>query len=79
VFIIIFFFLFLSLAKTEWSCKDLDFCDDKTGFEAIRWLHQQLDDDENGNVDISESDEVSVCILCLFMLDSWRKRKEFVV
>lgn len=27
--------------------------------EAIRSLHQQLDDDENGNIDLSESDDVS--------------------
>lgn len=27
--------------------------------EAIRSLHQQLDDDDNGNIDLSESDDVS--------------------
>lgn len=32
---------------------------DKLGMEAIRTLHQQLDDDENGNIDLSESDDVS--------------------
>ncbi|KAI1299374.1 Stromal interaction molecule 1 [Halotydeus destructor] len=34
-----------------------EWCQDKQGFEAIRWLHRQLDDDANGNVDLSESDE----------------------
>lgn len=32
---------------------------DKAGYEAIRWLHRQLDDDANGNVDITETDGVS--------------------
>ncbi|KAG8235492.1 hypothetical protein J437_LFUL015719 [Ladona fulva] len=30
---------------------------DRLGLEAIRSLHSQLDDDANGNVDLSESDE----------------------
>ncbi|XP_059482239.1 stromal interaction molecule homolog isoform X2 [Neocloeon triangulifer] len=30
---------------------------DKSGMEAIEALHRQLDDDANGNVDLSESDE----------------------
>ncbi|KAK7872553.1 hypothetical protein R5R35_013785 [Gryllus longicercus] len=30
---------------------------DRIGLEAIRSLHRQLDDDANGNVDLSESDE----------------------
>nr|CAD7464369.1 unnamed protein product [Timema tahoe] len=30
---------------------------DRIGLEAIRALHRQLDDDANGNVDLSESDE----------------------
>lgn len=30
---------------------------DRMGLEAIRSLHQQLDDDENGNIDLSESDD----------------------
>ena len=33
---------------------------DRLGMEAIRSLHQQLDDDENGNIDLSESDDVSI-------------------
>lgn len=32
---------------------------DRLGMEAIRSLHQQLDDDENGNIDLTESDDVS--------------------
>lgn len=32
---------------------------DRHGLEAIKALHQQLDDDANGNVDLSESDDVS--------------------
>ena len=31
---------------------------DRIGFEAIRHLHRQIDDDQNGNLDRSESDEV---------------------
>ncbi|XP_073833984.1 stromal interaction molecule isoform X3 [Musca autumnalis] len=30
---------------------------DRLGMEAIRTLHQQLDDDDNGNIDLSESDD----------------------
>ncbi|XP_055297503.1 stromal interaction molecule homolog isoform X4 [Sitodiplosis mosellana] len=30
---------------------------DRLGMEAIRSLHQQLDDDDNGNIDLSESDD----------------------
>lgn len=37
------------------ECADMH---DKLGMEAIRTLHQQLDDDENGNIDLSESDDV---------------------
>lgn len=32
---------------------------DHAGLEAITQLHRQLDDDANGNVDLSESDDVS--------------------
>ena len=31
---------------------------DKVGFEAIHHLHLSIDDDKNGNLDRSESDEV---------------------
>lgn len=43
---------------------------DRLGMEAIRSLHQQLDDDENGNIDLTESDDVSYTITtttCLFI------------
>lgn len=48
------------------SCNDDTAClevasTDKLGLEAIRSLHQQLDDDANGNIDLTESDDV--CIL----------------
>jgi hypothetical protein len=50
------------LNKTRFLCTNSRFSaqlsDDKSGLEAIRALHQQLDDDANGNVDLSESDEV---------------------
>lgn len=32
---------------------------DRLGLEAIKSLHSQLDDDANGNVDLSESDDVN--------------------
>lgn len=38
---------------------------DRLGMEAIKSLHQQLDDDENGNIDLTESDDVSTCFRCL--------------
>lgn len=31
---------------------------DRLGFQAIKSLHQKLDDDANGNIDYSESDDV---------------------
>lgn len=31
---------------------------DRLGLDAIKSLHRQLDDDADGNVDFSESDEV---------------------
>ncbi|XP_023719492.1 stromal interaction molecule homolog isoform X2 [Cryptotermes secundus] len=44
------------------SCHDDAAClalasQDRIGLEAIKSLHRQLDDDANGNVDLSESDE----------------------
>lgn len=45
---------------------------DRIGLEAIKSLHRQLDDDANGNVDLSESDEVKkcglICYVCLHFL-----------
>lgn len=40
---------------------DLDCVDmqDRLGMEAIKSLHEQLDDDDNGNIDLTESDDVS--------------------
>lgn len=32
---------------------------DRLGMEAIKSLHEQLDDDDNGNIDLTESDDVS--------------------
>jgi stromal interaction molecule 1 len=47
---------------------------DRIGLEAIKSLHRQLDDDANGNVDLSESDEVKKCELisyvCMHLLIS---------
>lgn len=42
---------------SQWDCKLLDACSDLPGFEAIRLLHYQLDDDANGDVDVIETDE----------------------
>lgn len=39
------------------TCEKVNACDDLLGYEAIRALHQQLDDDDNGSVDIAETDE----------------------
>lgn len=36
---------------------------DQVGLEAIRSLHRQLDDDDNGDIDLSESDDVCCCII----------------
>lgn len=33
---------------------------DRVGLEAIRSLHRQLDDDADGAIDLSESDDVSL-------------------
>ncbi|KAI4463884.1 stromal interaction molecule [Holotrichia oblita] len=38
----------------DYSCLAM-LSSDKHGLEAIRELHKQLDDDENGNVDLSET------------------------
>lgn len=40
---------------------------DRLGLEAIKSLHSQLDDDANGNVDLSESDDVSISAVRLFV------------
>lgn len=43
---------------------------DRLGLDAIKSLHQKLDDDANGNVDLSESDDVRICRIvfrCLYI------------
>lgn len=40
---------------------------DRLGLEAIKSLHSQLDDDANGNVDLSESDDVCTFVYCFFI------------
>jgi hypothetical protein len=54
------------------SCHDDAAClalasQDRIGLEAIKSLHRQLDDDANGNVDLSESDEVKKCALIRYV------------
>lgn len=53
-------------SATEGSACLLDDADclnhDKLGMEAIRHLHQQLDDDEDGDITLAESDDVSFCL-----------------
>lgn len=39
------------------TCEKVNACDDLLGYEAIQALHQQLDDDDNGSVDVAETDE----------------------
>ncbi|XP_054706665.1 stromal interaction molecule 1-like [Uloborus diversus] len=41
----------------DWDCSIVNACDDPVGYEAIRGLHRQLDDDANGSIDVSETDE----------------------
>lgn len=45
---------------------------DRLGLEAIKSLHSQLDDDANGNVDLSESDDVSTLLYDKVLLYSER-------
>ncbi|GBP45067.1 Stromal interaction molecule homolog [Eumeta japonica] len=42
---------------------------DRAGLEAITQLHRQLDDDANGNVDLSESDDVRCATTQYYTLD----------
>ncbi|KAL3205727.1 hypothetical protein MRX96_040683 [Rhipicephalus microplus] len=48
------------------TCEKMNACDDLLGYEAIRALHQQLDDDDNGSVDIAETDEVCLFVYIFF-------------
>ncbi|GFS51974.1 stromal interaction molecule 2 [Nephila pilipes] len=41
----------------DWDCAAVLACDDPVGYEAIRSLHRQLDDDANGSIDVAETDE----------------------
>lgn len=48
------------------TCSEEDFAclamaqKDRLGLEAIKQLHKQLDDDKDGTIDLSESDDVSI-------------------
>lgn len=42
-------------AGVERTCEELQSCNDQAGYEAIKWLHRQLDDDSDGTVDMAES------------------------
>ncbi|GFW30509.1 uncharacterized protein TNCV_454471 [Trichonephila clavipes] len=46
-------------SRDPWDCAAVLACDDPVGYEAIRSLHRQLDDDANGSIDVAETDEVS--------------------
>lgn len=57
------FFCLIIGSSADGACHvdDLEcFNEDRLGMEAIRSLHRQLDDDDNGNIDLSESDDVSI-------------------
>lgn len=44
---------------------DAPLCKDENGvlsYESIRSIHKQMDDDANGNVDVSETDGVSTTL-----------------
>ncbi|KAL7742614.1 hypothetical protein ACLKA6_013946 [Drosophila palustris] len=53
----------MNTGSTDASCSADDFdcyngnVQDRLGMEAIASLHRQLDDDDNGNIDLSESDD----------------------
>lgn len=49
-------------SSADGSCQaeDIECYNDRLGMEAIRSLHRQLDDDDNGNIDLSESDDVGL-------------------
>jgi stromal interaction molecule 1 len=55
-----FFLNIIGAASGSCSTDDLDCTTDSDylGLEAIRSLHRQLDDDDNGDIDLSESDDV---------------------
>lgn len=63
IYVINFIILGASSASDQQSCEvddvDCHTFSDHLGLEAIRSLHRQLDDDDNGDIDLSESDDVS--------------------
>ena len=49
---------------------------DQLGFEAISMLHSQIDDDQNGNLDRSESHDVGGAdFVCCQQIDMFRINK----
>ncbi len=52
---------------------------DRLGLDAIKSLHRQLDDDADGNVDFSESDEVCMTVKKNIFKNSDRWTDELVV
>lgn len=49
-----------SCAANDLDCQSTTDSDYLEGLEAIRSLHRQLDDDDNGDIDLSESDDVII-------------------
>lgn len=63
--------MLVQLLGTADACNDDLACitmasNDRLGLEAIKSLHSQLDDDANGNIDLSESDDVSNVFIFVF-------------
>lgn len=59
---------YVCLFSSEFCRIDELLCQDEIAilsFEAIRNIHKQMDDDANGNVDVSETDGVSELLLKL--------------
>lgn len=51
----------MASCQDEYSCLAMRLPEmERQALEAIRTLHGQLDDDANGNIDISESEEVRI-------------------
>ena len=61
---IIFIFLGTEACNDDLACLTMA-SNDRLGLEAIKSLHSQLDDDANGNVDLSESDDVRILMTYL--------------
>ncbi|PIK45838.1 putative stromal interaction molecule 1 [Apostichopus japonicus] len=56
VFFLLIYFLIVC-QDNDLACKALRQDNDRPGFDALKLIHRQIDDDHNGNVDLSESDE----------------------